>query len=205
MYKMGIKRIFDIVFSILLLPFLIIIVVVVSPLIYFGDFGTIFYVSDRRGLHGEIYKMYKFRTMKMNSPDYRNSDGSTYNSNGDDRLTKVGKLLRKTSIDELPQLFNVLKGDMSFIGPRPTLTGKGLEEYNENMKKRIKVRPGLTGYSQAYYRNSINQEEKYQYDAFYAENLSFVLDLKVLIKTIVTILKRENVYNKNSAKGLNNE
>lgn len=205
MYKNYIKRLLDIIFALMLLPFIILIIIIVAPLIFLEDFGTVFYLSNRRGLHGKIYKMYKFRSMKMNAPDYRNEDGSTFNSKNDDRLTKVGKVLRKTSIDELPQLINVLKGDMSFIGPRPTLTGKNLKEYNEVMKKRCQVRPGLTGYSQAYYRNSISQEEKYKYDALYAEKLSFNLDVKIFFRTVIIILKRENVYNQNSNKELNNE
>ena len=138
--------------------------------------------------------MYKFRTMKVNAPDLRNPDGSTYNAEDDPRLTPVGRFLRKTSIDELPQLINVLIGDMSFVGPRPTLYSDKYSSYNEQTKKRFSVRPGITGYTQAYFRNSIGQEEKFMHDIWYVENLSFLLDIKVIIKTVVSVIKRENIY-----------
>lgn len=197
MYKKYFKRFFDFLIALLSMPFILIITLVVAPIIVLDNKGSAFYLSDRRGKNGVTYKMYKFRTMKTNSPDYRNKDGSTMNSENDDRITKVGKILRKTSIDELPQLFNVLKGDMSIIGPRPTLTGLKLDHYDENLKKRIEVRPGLTGYSQAYYRNSITSEEKFKYDCYYVDNLSFMMDVKIIFQSISTILKRENIYNVN--------
>jgi undecaprenyl phosphate N,N'-diacetylbacillosamine 1-phosphate transferase len=205
LYRIFIKRVIDICAALILSLPLIMIIFLVGVLIKLEDKGPVFYNASRVGMRGKTFKMLKFRTMKVNAPDIRNEDGSTYNSEDDPRLTRIGKFLRKSSIDELPQIFNVIKGDMSFIGPRPTLNGKRLEKYDDVMKKKIQVRPGLTGYSQAYFRNSITQEEKYKSDAFYAENLSFILDVKVLFKTIVTILKKEHVYNKNSIKELNNE
>jgi len=110
--------------------------------------------------------MYKFRSMKVNAPDIRNPDGSTFNSDSDYRVTQVGKILRKTSIDELPQVLNILKGEMSFIGPRPNLPNDS-NQYLGLENDRLKVRPGITGYSQAYYRNSITASERYQYDIMY--------------------------------------
>ena len=164
--------------------------------IYIEDRGDIFYLASRRGRYGEIFKMFKFRSMKMNAPDIRNSDNSTYNSPDDPRITKVGRFIRKTSIDELPQFFNVLIGDMSFIGPRPVTTDRPLEEYDEKRKIRLEVRPGITGYSQAYFRNSISNEEKLEKDAFYARNVTFGGDLKIIFATVNTVVFRKNIYNK---------
>jgi lipopolysaccharide/colanic/teichoic acid biosynthesis glycosyltransferase len=132
--------------------------------------------------------------MKMNAPDLRNADNSTYNSPDDPRITKIGRLIRKTSIDETPQIFNILKGDMSFIGPRPITVNRPLEEYDEKRRIRLLVRPGVTGYSQAYFRNSISQEEKLQYDADYAQHVTFLGDVKIVLKTIDTVLHRKNIY-----------
>ena len=112
MYKKYFKRILDLALAIIALPIWFIILIVIGPLIYFEDKGPIFYNAPRLGKNGKIFKMYKFRTMKVNSPDLRNEDGSTYNSENDPRLTRIGRLLRKTSLDETPQIINVLKGDM---------------------------------------------------------------------------------------------
>ena len=146
--------------------------------------------------------MYKFRSMKVNSPNIKNADGSTYNGDDDPRVTKFGRFLRKTSLDETPQIINVLLGHMSIIGPRAHLTTnyKGYEFLDEPHKRRIDVRPGITGYSQAYFRNSITSEEKIKNDVYYVENLSFAMDVKVFFKTISSVLKRENVYVKYDAK-----
>ena len=119
--------------------------------------------------------MYKFRSMKVNSPDIRNEDGSTFSSEDDPRLTRIGRFIRKTSIDELPQLLNVLKGDMSIVGPRPPVPGSNPVRLNGRAGKRYEVRPGITGYAQAFFRNSISQAEKFAYDTEYVENLSFCL------------------------------
>jgi len=166
----------------------------VAPIIYFTDKGPVFYNAYRMGKKGRRFKMFKFRSMKVNAPDLRNPDGSTYNAENDPRLTKIGRFLRKTSIDELPQLINVLIGDMSLVGPRPTLYSDKYPSYDEHTKKRYDVRPGITGYTQAYFRNSIGQEEKFKHDVWYVENLSFLLDMKILIKTFFSVIKRENIY-----------
>ena len=192
-YKKYVKRGLDILFSLVLLPFLLVIGLVVSPLIYLEDRGTVFYKAKRRGVKGRIFDMYKFRSMKMNAPDLRNEDNSTYNAPDDPRITKIGKIIRKTSVDELPQILNILKGDMSFIGPRPITINRPLEEYDEKRKIRLLVRPGITGYSQAYYRNSISQEEKLQHDAEYAQNVTFLGDVKIILKTIDTVIHRKNI------------
>lgn len=140
------------------------------------------------------FGMFKYRTMRMNSPDIRNIDGTTFNSEKDFRLTKIGSFLRKTSIDELPQIFNVLLGDMSFIGPRPSPMGNE-KTYTDFVKKKFNVRPGITGYNQALKRNSATLEERYKNDVYYAEHVSFLLDAKIVLMTIKTVLLRRNIYN----------
>lgn len=177
------------------LPFIIVIGFFVSIAIWIEDRGSIFYLAKRRGKNGKIFSMFKFRSMYMNAPDIRNSDNSTYNAPDDPRITKVGRFLRKTSIDELPQFINVLFGDMSIIGPRPVTIDRPLESYDEKRWTRLKVRPGITGYSQAYFRNSIGNEEKLEKDAWYAQNISFGCDVRIIIATIKSVLFRKNIYN----------
>lgn len=198
LYSRFFKRIFDFFGALILAPFILTVTLLVGPAIFLEDRGSIIYKAKRRGIKGKVFDMYKFRSMKMNAPDLRNADNSTYNSPDDPRITKVGRLLRKTSIDELPQVLNILKGDMSFIGPRPITINRPLEEYDEKRKIRLLVRPGITGYSQAYYRNSISQEEKLEHDAEYAQNVTFVGDLKIFFKTIATVFLRKNVYIENN-------
>lgn len=194
MYSKGIKRILDFIIGLIALPFIVVITLIMAPIIYFNDKGPIFYNASRLGKNGKPFKMYKFRSMMVNAPDIRNKDGSTYNGDDDPRVTKVGRFMRKTSIDELPQFLNVLLGDMSLIGPRPDPLDD-MEIYTEHQKKKLNVRPGITGYNQAYYRNSVEQNEKFDHDVYYAENISFFLDIKNFFKTIATILTRDNVYN----------
>ena len=132
--------------------------------------------------------------MMVNAPDIRNADGSTYNGDDDPRVTWIGRIMRKTSIDELPQFLNVLIGNMSLIGPRPDPLDDMLI-YTEEQKEKLKVKPGITGYNQAYYRNSVEQNEKFEHDVYYAKNISLMLDLKIILKTIKTVLFHEHVYN----------
>lgn len=193
MYKCFFKRVLDFLFSLIALPFVLLISIVVAPIVYFEDKGPAIYVSKRVGKNGKIFNMYKFRSMKVNAPNLLNPDGSTYNSEKDDRQTRVGKWLRKTSIDELPQIFNVLKGDMSFIGPRPVLDMQ-LATFTDEERKKLDVLPGITGYSQAYSRNQMSNHEERMTDAWYAEHISFWLDIKIFFKTIQTVLKPNNVY-----------
>ena len=190
------KRLFDIIVSLIALPFVLLLVLIFAPIIYFTDRGPVFYNAPRLGRRGKVFKMYKFRSMKVNSPDIKNADGSTYNGKNDPRVTKIGRFMRKTSIDEFPQFLNVLKGDMSLIGPRAHLTTnyKGYDLLDEPHKRRLDVRPGITGYSQAYFRNSITSAEKLANDVYYAENISFWFDVKIFFKTIFSVLKRENIY-----------
>lgn len=192
-YKTYIKRLLDIVLSLIGLPVLLVILLVCGPLIWLEDRGPVFYNGERIGKDGRLFKMYKLRSMKVNAPDIRLEDGSTYNGEDDPRVTKIGKFIRKTSIDELPQILNVLKGDMSLIGPRPD-PSDWLELYTEEERVFLKARPGITGYSQAYFRNSIDSREKIQNDVYYVEHCSISLDVKILFKTAAVVLSRENVY-----------
>lgn len=200
LYKNKIKRILDFIIALIASPFVLLLIVVMSPIIVLNDRGPVFYNAERRGLHGKKFKMYKFRSMYVNSPDLRNADGSTYNSDHDPRVTSVGRFMRKTSLDEIPQILNVLKGDMSFVGPRPTLAQKPFEQIPEHDRIRYRVRPGITGYAQAYFRNSISQSEKYEQDNYYVDHVSFWLDIKILFKTVISVIKHDNVFVENSRK-----
>ena len=194
MYKCFFKRFFDFLIALLFLPVVIFIFIIVAPIIYFTDKGPVFYNGKRAGKCGKPFKMFKFRSMFVNSPDLRNADGSTFNSENDPRVTPIGRILRKTSIDELPQLLNVLLGDMSFVGPRPTLAGIPFEEYDSVLKKRSQVRPGITGYAQAYFRNSIGEKRKFELDCYYVDHITLVMDLKILLKTMWSVLKKNDVF-----------
>ena len=193
MYEHFWKRLIDVLIAVMALPFFLLAFIVVAPFILLEDGAPIFYNADRIGKDGKVFKMYKFRSMKKNAPDIRLADGSTYNGEDDPRVTKIGKILRKTSVDELPQILNILKGDMSLIGPRPDPTD-WLEKYPPEVKVFLKVRPGITGYSQAYYRNSADGETKMKNDVYYAQNCSFLLDIKIFFKTIAVVLEHENTY-----------
>ena len=193
LYEKNGKRLCDIFLAIIGLPILLLVFVFVAPLIKLTDKGPIFYNAKRIGKDGKFFKMYKFRSMKVEAPDIRLPDGSTYNGEDDPRTTKIGRFLRKTSLDEVPQILNVLIGDMSLIGPRPD-PPDWLYKYPQEIKVFLSVRPGITGYSQAYFRNSVDGEGKMKNDAFYALNCSFMLDTKIILKTMLVVLKRENTY-----------
>lgn len=200
MYKSFFKRLIDIILSLIALPFVLLVVLIMAPLIYLEDRGPVFYNAQRRGKDGKPFKMFKLRSMYVNAPDIRNADGSTFNSAKDPRVTKIGRFMRKTSVDELPQILNVLLGDMSFIGPRPTLTTTPYEQLPELSKKRLQMRPGITGYVQAYYRNSIGQDEKIRLACYYVDNVSFAMDVKIILQTVKSVLKHENIYVSTEAK-----
>jgi len=194
-YRKLFKRLFDIIASMIAFPFFLVLIVILSPFIYFSDKGTIFYNAERLGKNGKVFKMYKFRTMKMNVPDLRNEDGSTFNSESDNRLTKIGKFIRKTSIDEIPQILNVLIGNMSIIGPRPDMPD-AIKLYKDEFIDKLKVKPGLTGYNQAYFRNSADIITRFKNDCYYANNYNWILDLKIIFKTIQTVILGRHVFKK---------
>lgn len=187
-----VKRAFDIVCSIVLMIPIGIVICISCLFIKLEDGGSVFYKAERIGRFGKIFKMYKLRSMKENAPDIRLADGSTYNGDDDPRVTKFGKFARKTSIDELPQVINILNGDMSFIGPRPD-TPMYLDKYTEKEKVVLTVRPGITGYNQAINRNSVLTKEKLKNDIYYVEHLSVLFDIKIMFMTLVTVLGHKNI------------
>ena len=192
-YQNVIKRIADILICICILPIVLLITLIVAVAIKIDDGGPVFYRSKRIGKGFREFDMLKFRSMRVDAPDIRNADGSTYNSSTDERVTKVGRFLRESSLDEVAQFFNVLKGDMSIVGPRAGDV-ESKDTYEEDEKDKTLVRPGITGYTQAYYRNNLGVREKRLYDAWYAHNVTLLLDIKILFKTVQTVLKRDNVY-----------
>lgn len=188
-----VKRAIDFVISLLILPIFFVLLIFVGLAIKIDDRGPIFYMADRIGYHGKIFKMFKFRSMKVNAPDLRYDDGSTYNSDNDPRVTRVGKILRKTSIDEVPQFLNVFWGDMAFIGPRPD-SAYYLCKYTKEERIILNVRPGITGYNQAINRNAVGTKEKIKNDMIYVNKMSFLFDVKIMILTVKSVLFSKNVY-----------
>ena len=195
MYQHFFKRFFDIIGSFIILPFVLIEIIVLAPFIWLTDKGPVFYNATRATKGYKPFKMFKLRSMYVNSPNLHNPDGSTYNADDDPRVTPIGRILRKTSLDEFPQFLNILLGHMSFVGPRPKIWHdyKHLEEMDDIRKKSYSVKPGVTGYAQAYFRNSITQDEKFKWDAYYADNISFAMDLKILWQTVKSVITRKNI------------
>ncbi|MCI8513982.1 MAG: sugar transferase [Lachnospiraceae bacterium] len=193
MYQMIVKRLLDIAISVMALLFLLILFVILGPIIYFTDKGPIFYCAPRVGKNGKIFNMFKFRSMYVNVPDIRNEDGSTYNSEKDPRVTPIGRIIRQTSLDEIPQFLNTLFGTMSVIGPRPDLP-TAIDKYTETERRKLKVRPGITGYNQAYFRNSVTWKECLEHDVYYVENLSFLFDVKIFIKTLESVIMQKGIH-----------
>ncbi|WP_422389738.1 sugar transferase [Candidatus Enterococcus clewellii] len=194
-YKLVIKRLFDIVISFLGLICISPLLLVVSLFIKFESRGSVLFYQTRLGKNGKEFRIIKFRTMCMNA-EYI-GDGLKIKSDSDSRITKVGNFLRKTSLDELPQLFNILKGDMSLVGPRPPVhyfPYEGYGSYPEWAKKRFIIRPGITGLAQCTVRNSVTWDERIVLDIQYIDNLSFIMDLKIIYWTILRVLKSENIY-----------
>ncbi len=186
------KRIFDIIFSTFLILLLSPIFLILYILIYWSMGDPVIFKQRRPGYKEKIFTLYKFRTMTND----RAPSGELLSDEA--RLKGVGKFIRSLSIDELPQLFNVLKGDMSFVGPRPLLE-EYLPLYNQRQRKRHDVLPGITGWAQINGRNAISWREKFEYDLWYVENCSFKLDLKILFLTILKVFKREGISQKGSA------
>ena len=192
-YIRVIKPLLDKIISLLALPIFLLLFIIIGLAIKIEDKGPIFYKAERIGKNSKKIYMYKFRSMKVNAPNILNDDGSTFNSKDDPRVTKIGKILRSTSLDETAQILNVLNGSMSIIGPRAS-SWEALSSYKEDEIAKMNVKPGITGYTQAYYRNSISVRDKRLKDAWYANHVSFLLDIKIFFKTIKTVLKKENIY-----------
>jgi len=193
MYKFFLKRIIDFCLS-------LVGVIIISPVILLlwlwltiaNKGAGAFFFQERPGKNAKIFKVIKFKTMT----DERDSDGNLLPDA--DRLTKIGKFVRSTSLDEIPQLLNVIKGDMSLIGPRPLLI-QYLPLYNETQRRRHEVRPGITGWAQVNGRNAISWEQKFDYDVWYVDHLSLSLDFKILVKTIQKVFKREGISSDSNA------
>ncbi|WP_404466668.1 sugar transferase [Planococcus rifietoensis] len=180
------KRLFDFILSLIALIVLSPVILITALLIRSKIGSPIVFKQQRPGLNNKSFQVYKFRSMT----DEKNAEGQLLPDNV--RLTSFGKVMRKLSLDELPQLLNVLKGDMSFVGPRPLLM-EYLNLYDERQKKRHNVRPGITGWAQVNGRNAISWEQKFEYDVWYVENQSFWLDIKILFMTVMKVFKSEGI------------
>ena len=192
------KRACDIAISTAALPVVGTVCAACGVAIKREDGGPVFYNAPRIGKDGREFKMFKLRSMKVDAPDLVMEDGSTYNGADDPRMTKVGAIMRKTSIDEIPQFLNVLKGDMSVVGPRPDLK-RETELYVGDEALKLTVKPGVTGYAAVYGRNSLPWHDRLALDVEYVRKQSFLLDAKVFLKTFVAVFKQEGIYNENKS------
>ena len=186
MYDRIIKRMLDLILSGIALVVLSPVYLVLAILVRFRLGSPVFFSQERPGKHGKVFRMYKFRSMT----DARDAEGNLLPD--EDRMTRFGAALRSTSLDELPELWNIFKGDMSIVGPRPLLV-KYLPRYNERQSHRHDVRPGLTGWAQVNGRNAISWEQKFAYDVEYVEKESFWFDVKILFLTVVKVLRRSDI------------
>ena len=186
MYKTLIKPFFDFIFALIGILLLSPILIVATIALFIANQGKPFFLQTRPGINGKIFTIIKFKTMN----DKRDFAGNLLSDA--ERLTKIGSLVRKTSLDEIPQLINVLKGDMSIVGPRPLLV-EYLPFYNETQKRRHEVKPGITGWAQVNGRNTISWEKKFECDVWYVNNICFQLDFRIFILTIKKVLKSEGV------------
>ena len=193
MYKI-IKRILDVVVSFFMLAVCFLPMLLVAAAVCVDSEGPAIFKQVRLGKDGKRFDMYKFRSMKVNS---EHTGTGVYSAKDDPRVTRVGRILRSTSIDELPQLINILKGDMSFIGPRPVLTYHpwAYDQYTDEQKKRFAVRPGVTGWAQVNGRKTAMWTERLKFDAEYVEKLSLSFDLKILFMTVKAVLSRQDNLN----------
>lgn len=186
MYASHLKRLFDLVIALLALFILAPVIGLVALLVHLKLGAPVLFRQQRPGLHGKPFTLYKFRTMT----DARDAAGNLLPDSA--RLTPFGRLLRNTSLDELPELWNVIKGDMSLVGPRPLLM-KYLDRYTPEQARRHEVKPGITGWAQINGRNTLTWEDKFKLDIWYVDHLSLALDLKILVLTLVKVFKREGI------------
>jgi undecaprenyl phosphate N,N'-diacetylbacillosamine 1-phosphate transferase len=191
MYKSIIKPFFDSIAAFCGLVLLSPILSIVTIILYFSNDGKPFFFQLRPGKNGKIFKIIKFKTMN----DKKDAHGNLLSDS--ERLTKMGQFVRKTSLDEIPQLWNVLIGEMSLIGPRPLLT-QYYHLYNDFQIRRHEVKPGITGWAQVNGRNTISWDEKFRYDVFYVDNIGFLLDCMIFVKTIIKVIKSEGINPKNA-------
>ncbi|WP_395052126.1 sugar transferase [Flavobacterium sp.] len=192
MYKSFIKPFFDITSSLIGLVLLLPVFIIITILLFIANDGKPFFFQLRPGKNGVVFKIIKFKTMN----DKKDKNGNLLSDAA--RLTKVGKFVRKTSLDEIPQLINVAKGDMSLVGPRPLLTNY-LHLYNNFQNRRHEVKPGISGWAQVNGRNAISWDKKFEYDVWYVDNISFILDVKIILKTILKVVKSDGINAENAA------
>ena len=196
-YKV-LKRCLDLLFSFFLIIFLIPLFLIIGIVIKLNSKGTIIYSQKRIGKENKTFACYKFRTMRpeakyllkkilLQNPNFRNEFENKRKITNDPRITNIGKFLRFTSLDELPQIFNVLKGEMSFIGPRPIVKSE-IKKYGKNFKKAFSIKPGISGLWQVSGRNKLSYKKRVELDTFYSENINFLLDIKIFVKTLIVIL-----------------
>jgi undecaprenyl phosphate N,N'-diacetylbacillosamine 1-phosphate transferase len=187
------KRALDVILSLLALVLLAPLFILIAILVRLTSPGPALFRQQRLGRHGVPFTCLKFRTMYVNAPDIRNADGSTFNADNDPRVTAVGNFLRKTTLDELPQFINVLRGEMSVVGPRADPLDV-LQAYSEQEKKRLEVKPGMTGWAFIHGRNTVPLPRRRELDVEYVENYSIGLDVQILLRTIPFVLLRKGVY-----------
>lgn len=192
MYKHLLKRVLDIIISLIILIILSPVILVVLTVLLFANNGKPFFYQTRPGKDEKLFKIIKFKSMN----DKKDKNGELLPD--EKRLTKIGLFVRKTSLDEIPQLLNVVKGDMSLIGPRPLLVSY-LPLYNEHQRKRHLIKPGITGWAQVNGRNAISWNQKFEFDVWYVENCSFFLDIKILWLTALKVIKRDGISSNTSA------
>lgn len=186
LYHNFLKRFLDLIVSLVAFSLLLPLFIIVTVLLYIANQGKPFFVQPRPGKNGRVFRLVKFKTMN----DRKDAAGNLLSDA--ERLTAVGKFIRKTSLDEIPQLINVIKGEMSLIGPRPLLV-EYLPLYNDTQKRRHEVRPGITGWAQVNGRNAIGWKEKFELDVWYVDNMSLLLDCKIIIFTMMKVVKSEGV------------
>lgn len=194
MYAKYFKRILDFILSLIAIIILSPVFLIIAIAIKIDSKGPIFFLQERLGKDGKVFKIIKFRTMVVNAEHI--GDGLKVKSEKDNRITKIGKILRKTSLDELPQFVNVLKGDMTIIGPRPPVTyyPYKYEEYTEEQKNRFNVKPGITGLAQVKVRNSVSWDERIKIDLLYVKKVTFLSDIKIAILTFISVFNKKGIY-----------
>ncbi len=201
-FNLFIKRLIDLLGSLIGMVIVFPIFIIIALSVKLTSKGPIFFKQERLGKNGRVFKIIKFRTMVVNAE--KMGDGLKVENESDNRITKVGKFLRATSLDELPQLWNVLMGDMSLVGPRPPVPYHPYkyEEYNDFQRKRFEMRPGITGLTQVTVRNSVSWDDRIRIDVEYIERFNLWLDIKILFRTVIKVIKSEDIYGQNKKEAL---
>jgi lipopolysaccharide/colanic/teichoic acid biosynthesis glycosyltransferase len=204
MYRMFLKRFLDVVFSFLFISIFLLPMLIIGILVKIDSKGPALFKQQRLGKDGKVFSMYKFRSMQLNA---EHTGSGVYSGKGDSRVTRVGRILRATSLDELPQFFNILLGDMSFIGPRPPLTYHPwpLEKYSAEQRRMFEVRPGITGWAQVNGRKGVEWNKRIQLNVWYVDHRSFLLDVKILFMTVFKVLSNADNVNTDATAGNPNE